>query len=491
MTKLGDILHSITGVKLRGPRRCTIGSIVLDSRAVQPGTLFAALRGNTSDGRLFIPEAIHRGASAILSEPPRPESCPPGVVWIESEQPRKALAEIVRRFHGAPDERLDIVGITGTDGKTSTSHMLSSALFANGIPTGLGGTLGQKFGTIQTETTLTTPEAPALYSFLTNASAEGAEAVVLEVSSAALIAERVHAMSFAGAILTGVGHDHLDLHETLEDYVLAKHRLFDMLPASAFAVLPGDDAHFRSFRDVTRAKVITFGQNERCEWKISGHKPSTDSATFLLEGPGFQDEVQINRPAVWDARNLAASVAAAVAMGASADYAVRGAACCPPIPGRWESIEEGQSFSAIVDYAHTPDALGRALRHMRQVIDGKVIVVFGCGGNRDQDKRAPMGKIAGEFADAVFVTDDNPRYEDPGEIASQIMSGLATSSITVKRIADRGEAIRCAVARARTGDGVLIAGKGHETTQELDGRQHSFDDREQLAAAIRSAGVRP
>jgi len=367
---------------------------------------------------------------------------------------------------------------------------LSSALFAAGIPTALGGTLGQKVGATHIETSLTTPEAPELYEFLALAAADDAQAAILEVSSAALIGERVHGMRFDGAILTGLSHDHLDLHGSSEEYLLAKLRLFAMLPANTFAVLPGDDPVFRRFREATRARVITFGQSAACDWRISDHHPALSSAVFTLEGPSFREQIEINRPAQWDARNLAASVAAAEALGASAEYAARGAALCPPIPGRWEAIDEGQPFSAVVDYAHTPDALERALVQMRALVKGRVLVVFGCGGDRDRDKRAPMGAIAGRLADIVIITDDNPRREDPENIANAVTNALKSTPADWTRIPDRAEAIRCAVGRAREGDGLLVAGKGHEATQEIAGELLAFDDREQLASAIRLAGAR-
>ncbi|HHN75453.1 MAG TPA: UDP-N-acetylmuramoyl-L-alanyl-D-glutamate--2,6-diaminopimelate ligase [Acidobacteria bacterium] len=490
MMLLGDLLHDLPGTRLRGPRRCSIQRVVLDSRMVQPGDLFAALEGERNNGKLFVDEAVHRGAVAVLSDPPKPPGCNSSVAWVECEHPRRTLAQMVRRLHGAPDARLSVVGITGTDGKTTTAHLLSSALFANGIPTAISGTLGQSFGRIGDGASLTTPEAPEIYAFLSEVEREGAQVAALEVSSAGLVADRTYGMRFVGAVLTGIGHDHLDLHGSQEAYLAAKRTLFEQLGASAFAVLPRDCPEYENFARAAACPKISFGLSEDADWRVVDHSSHIGGASFRLVGPDFEEEIHFDRPADWDALNLAAAVAAAAQLGADPSMAARGAAACPPIPGRWEVIDEGQPFAAIVDYAHTPQALERALRQLRGMNPSRVILVFGCGGDRDRDKRPLMGRIAAELADLVILTDDNPRQENPEQIARETAVGLREGHAEWQRIASRAEAIAHAVAQAQPGQALLVAGKGHETWQEIGHRREPFDDREVLAEALRTVGAR-
>lgn len=488
---VADLVHGLPGVAVSGPGDGRVLSLAIDSRAAGPGTLFAALPGARTDGARFAADAVARGAVAVLGRGPRPADLPPHAAWIAADAPRRALAALARRFFGEPDERLIVVGVTGTNGKTSTTHFLAGALDRAGIPTAIGGTLGQRFGAVTSGPTLTTPEAPQLLGFLAEAERAGARAAALEVSSAALVADRVAGMRFAAAVLTNVGHDHLDLHGTHEAYRAAKRGLFEALDASAAAVLPADDACVEEFARASRAaRRVTFGESAEADWRVSDHRPSVAGARFRLEGPGFAGEVSTPRCGAWDARNIAAAVAAAVALGAEPAAAVAGAAAVPDVPGRFERVEAGQRFPAFVDFAHTPEALERVLALLRRVTKGRVIAVFGCGGERDAAKREAMGRIAGDLADVVLVTDDNPRGEDPEAIAAAILGGLAGTRAAARRVADRRAAIEEAVAIAGPEDAVLVAGKGHETTQETAGVFTPFDDREVLRAAIAASGTR-
>lgn len=481
---LGELLRGIDGAVAHGATAIDVSAIADDSRAVTPGALFVALPGGVVDGRRFATEALARGAVAIAGPGPVPEGHPAHVPYVELDAPRRALAELARRLENAPDERLDVVGVTGTNGKTTTIHLLGAAFDAAGRPAALGGTIGQRAGTFAAPARLTTPEAPALWHFLGRAAAEGCRAAAIEVSSAALAAERVHGLRFAAAVLTGIGHDHLDTHGTFEAYVDAKRQLFAQLEEGRPAVLPGDDPLAPSFRAATRGRVVTFGETEACDWRVTGHRPLPDGAVFRLRGPGFEDEVRTARPGPWDARNLAAAVACAVALGVPAPVAVAGAASVPHVDGRWQPVPTELPLTALVDYAHTPDALDRTLRLLRRVTAGRVIVVFGCGGDRDRTKRPAMGRIAGTLADVVIVTEDNPRSEDPERIAREVLEGLQGTPAEAHRVAGREKAIRRAVELAAPGDAVLVTGKGHETYQEIAGRRQHFDDREQLGAAL-------
>jgi UDP-N-acetylmuramoyl-L-alanyl-D-glutamate--2,6-diaminopimelate ligase len=486
--KLGALIEGLSGLEVQGRTDVEITGIALDSRAVEPGFLFAALPGQRADGRAFVADAAERGARAVLGPAGAGTALAPAVSWVGTPAPRPTLARLARRFHGAPDEQLRVIGITGTDGKTTTAHLLAAALAAGGLEIGVGGTLGQRLRGTHRTTALTTPEAPDLWRFLAEAAAGGADGVVLEVSSAAVVADRVEGLRLAAAVLTTLGRDHLDVHGTLAAYHAAKRRLFETLAPEAVAVLPADVPDAAGFAAACPATVITFGENDAADWRVGDHRPDGTGARFRLTGPTFSGEVRTPRPGPWDARNITAAVAAAVALGVSPDAAVAGASGLDRVEGRWQHVDEGQPFAAVVDYAHTPDALERVLEAARAMAGGRVLLVLGCGGGRDRDKREPMGEVAGRRADLVFVTEDNPRDEDPDAIAAAILRGVAASSGAAERVAGRRAAIRRAVAAAAAGDVVLVAGKGHETWQEIGGRREAFDDRDELRAALRARG---
>lgn len=489
MIPLSQLLLGLPGLCLHGPSTAGVSGVTQDSRAVASGFIFAALPGSKVDGLTFAPDAAARGAAAVLAPGPPPAGWPGTLAWIEAPRPREALAHLARRLHGAPDERLDIFGITGTNGKTTTATFLAAGLSAAGVPSAIGGTLGQSFGPLFRSTTLTTPEAPELWSFLAESERRGARAAVLEVSSAALTASRVHGMRFRAAVLTGIGSDHLDVHQTHAAYRAAKLRLFEMLPSGALAVIPEDDPFAPDFRKAAgSSRVVTFGETERADYRVLQHQPQHDGARFRLEGPSLAEDVFLRRPGPWDARNLAAAVAAASLLSIDLLGVVDGAAAVPVVPGRWEVVDEGQPFLAVVDFAHTPQALERALSLMRRIVRGKVIVVFGCGGERDPEKRPEMGRIAGTLADLVYLTDDNPRLEDPELIAAAILEGTRGTQARVVRLSSRALAIRAAVEEAGAKDGLVVAGKGHETYQDFQGIKTPFDDRQVLREALRASG---
>lgn len=488
MMRLHELVAGLPGVRVDGNVEAEISDLSLDSRRVGPGALFAALSGAKLDGRRFIPHALERGAVAVLGEGPRPEPLPDSLPYVQADDARATLALLARRLFSAPDEHLALVGITGTDGKTTTAHLARRALEESGISCALAGTLGLQAGSRREDLGLTTPEAPDLWRFLDQSRRDGFEAAALEISSVAIEARRALGLRLRAAVLTTLGHDHLDIHGTVERYHRAKRRLFESLEPDALAILPSDLPQTGEFASATRARVETYGEDEGATWRVSDHEARARGARFRLRGPSLDEEVESKRPAPWDARNLAAAVAAAVGLGADPQEALRGAASAPAPPGRWEIIDEGQRFPLIVDYAHTPDALERALGLLRRTTPGRVIVVFGCGGERDGAKRAEMGRIAACLANLVIVTDDNPRDEDPEEIAGAILAGAAAGPATVERIAGRREAIVRAVRAAGPEDALLVAGKGHEDYQEIAGRRHHFDDREESRAALRMAG---
>ncbi len=484
MKALAAIVEGLPEIVVHGPTTAPVRGICLDSRRVEHAFLFAALEGAKADGRKFVAQAVRNGASAVLSAPPRPSGISENTTWIESDAPRRTLAALSKNFFDRADEALSVVGITGTDGKTTTAQMLAAALGELSMKCAVCGTLGETIDADWAQSALTTPEAPDLWSFLSRARDRGCEAAVVEVSSVALIADRVHGMAFDIAILTGIGHDHLDLHGDMDAYVAAKCMLFERLGSEGLAILPADDEHLATFREASSASVQTFGFSQEADWRVEDHRASRNGATFRLAGPAGAFNLSTPRPGRWDALNLAAGVAAAAHLGLDPKLCAEAIAEMPPIAGRFESIDRGQRFSAIVDYAHTPEAISRLLEAMRTVTPGRLILVFGCGGDRDREKRAPMGRAAARGADLVLLTDDNPRSEEPRAIADEILEGIDGTRDHVLRIADRREAIFAAVEAAQADDSVIIAGKGHETGQRFADRTIPFDDRSVLAAAL-------
>lgn len=484
MMRLDRLIEGLESVQLHGAPDVDVTSVTLDSRTVRPGALFAALPGRETDGRRFVDAAVQAGAVAVLAATSRPAAIHDTIAWLESTQPRVALAGVARRLAGAPDARLQVIGVTGTKGKTTCVHMLEAALKNADIPTAIGGTLGQRFQEREWSTGLTTAEAPELWAFLHDVADQGARAAALEVSSIALVSARVEGMRFAAAILTGIGHDHLDYHGSHENYRRAKRRLFEMLEPHAVAILPADEAYLHEFAQATRARCISFGLAAHSDWRVSDHRPTASGATFDLTTPIGSFSIECSRPGLWDALNLAAAAATAQALGAPIERVLDGLRRLDVIPGRFEPVRAQQPYPVVVDYAHTPESLEIVLRLMRQTTAGRLICVFGCGGERDRDKRARMGKLAAEIADIVVITDDNPRHEDPAQIARQILEGARHGRADVQWITPREAAIEHAVSVATESDALLVAGKGHETYQDVAGVKRPFDDREVLRTSL-------
>ena len=462
-----------------------------DSRAVGPGGCFFALRGAAADGHLFIDKAVQHGATAVVCESPPQTALPGGVALVTVTDARAALAEAAAVFFDHPSEHLRLVGVTGTNGKTTTAFVLHHLLGALGETAGLIGTIEVRIGERTAEATHTTPDALALHALLREMADAGCTACAMEVSSHALDQQRVRGQRFAAAVFTNLTHDHLDYHGTIEAYREAKASLFAGLGAGAVAILNRDDAAWEAMAEGSAARVVTYGASGRAV-----AIPEADVPFEIVENaPGglrlaLGGETRTYRLAgAFNAYNLAAAYAVGTALGYASGEVLDALQTAPPVPGRLETLRAEDGTVAVVDYAHTPDALDNVLATVRDMMpeEAALACVFGCGGDRDRRKRPVMGRIAERRADRVVLTNDNPRTEDPAAILAAILGGMdEPDAATV--IPDRAEAIHRALADAAPGDVVVVAGKGHETIQIVGTEKKHFDDREVIRAAFAERG---
>lgn len=470
-----------------------ITGIGLDSRRIEAGHLFCGLRGLRSDGVDFVPEARRRGARAVLAEVPRPEGLDADLAWIQVADARRATAWLAREWHGRPDEKTTLVGVTGTNGKTSVTYLVESMAREAARNPGRIGTVSYAWGSEETVAARTTPEATDLYALLASMVSRGAGLVVMEVSSHALALSRVSGARFSVAALLNLGRDHLDFHGDMEGYLAAKARLIEDLSPEAVAVLPADDPRCLEVSGRTRATVATFGRDARATVRLAREHVDGEGSAAVLETPKGRLDVRSRLLGRANLENIAAAAACALAAGLPADSVVAGAASLERIPGRLDTVSAGQPFAVLVDYAHTDTALARLLSTAREIFSGRVIVVFGCGGERDRGKRPAMGRIAAEGADLVLITSDNPRGENPERILGEIEEGtreVPGASDRCRLVVDRSDAIAEAIRVARPGDVVLIAGKGHETMQCFADRVVASSDHELAREALARDGWR-
>lgn len=481
----------------------TVSAIAYDSRRVRAGSVFVALKGIHADGTAFAREAISRGAVAALSEVAAPADVQ--VVWVQVPDARMALAALAAIFYGDPSERLVLVGITGTNGKTTTSFLLASAFEAAGIACGRIGTVGYKIGRKEIEAERTTPESPELQSMLRDMVTQGCGASVMEVSSHALALKRADYLRFAAAIFTNLTRDHLDFHRNMDDYFAAKRRLFELLPDSGVAVVNLDDRRGAELALLGRHS-ITYGIDAAADVTPSNFTSTLDGLRFDAATPRGNVHIESRLVGRANAYNILATVAAAIALDLPIDAIERGISGLAAVPGRFQVVSDSRDdVRVVVDYAHTDDALKNLLETARPLATGRIITVFGCGGDRDRTKRPLMGAVAARLSDVVVVTSDNPRSEDPGEIIEQIKRGIVApedrggararprpKEIRCLAIVDRKDAIERAVREALPGDLILIAGKGHEKYQVIGERVMPFDDVDVASTALerRRAGTR-
>ena len=491
---LGDVLDVVrpgNGEQaLAGqPVSLPVSSIAYDSRRVSSGAVFVALRGLKADGVGFATQAIARGAAAIVAESPRPEGI--AVPWIQAADARRALALLADRFYDHPSRRMPVVGVTGTNGKTTTAYLLAAVLDAAGMTAGVMGTVAYRVGREEREAARTTPEAPDVQQLLSEMIANGCRSAIMEVSSHALALKRVDGMQFAAAIFTNLTRDHLDFHEDMESYFAAKRRLFEMLDADAPGIINADDPRAAALLASCR-RALTYGITQPADVTPGPLALALGGLTFEVVTPKGGLPIRsklVGRPNVY---NILAATATAVALDIPLETISRGVEALPGVPGRFEVVSSpSDDLTVVVDYAHTDDALRNLLETARPLADKRLVTVFGCGGDRDRTKRPLMGMVAARLSDIVIVTSDNPRTEDPARIIEEIRRGITPGAPAGRRtevlaVVDRAEAIERAVAMAGSGDLVLVAGKGHEKYQQIGDRVLPFDD----AAVAREALAR-
>lgn len=490
--KLKDLLEQLPVEEFRGDGNIEITSVEYDSRLVRPGALFIALRGSKADGHDYLAEAVARGAVAVLAEESRGVEQAANLILVKNTH--KLLTSVGRIFYHDPAARLQLLGVVGTNGKTTSTFFLHSILETASRPTGLVGTIHHFLGGKTESSGNTTPGALDLQRFFAEMLKEGMDYVVMEVSSHALALERVDGLTFAGGLFTNITPDHLDFHRSFDDYLQVKTGFFTNLPPEAPALINIDDPHGRYILERTGGRKFTYGLSPAALIRAEEIEMTIKGSIFTANTPWGKRRINLNLPGRFNISNALGALGLALALGVELETAGRGLERLAGVPGRFQLIPGGDDFSVVVDYAHTADGLENILRTARALTKNRLLVVFGCGGDRDRNKRPEMGKVAARFSDLTFITSDNPRSEDPAVIAGEIESGFraearALKHDTVRRcrvILDRKEAIREAVSAARPGDMLVIAGKGHENYQVFRDRTVRFDDREVAAAALRA-----
>ena len=474
--------------ELSGAGEAQVSSVTHDSRQANEGSLFAAVRGLTLDGHRFIDDVMRRGAVGVISESNAPENF--SGAWLKVSNTRAALAKAAAVINGNPSHDLKLVGVTGTNGKTTTVYLCAALAKANGEKTAMLTTVEYRIGAQSEPAIRTTPEASDTEKFLRRAVAAGCKMAAMEASSQAIDLHRCDWLRFRVAVFTNLTRDHLDYHQTMENYFDAKKKLFDgrLGEKPASSVINIDDeygARLAAELIKNNQKVVTFALDKKADLTAREIKVSLlEGTSFTLKTPCGERRVTsplVGRPHVY---NILSATAAALELGLDLDKICAGIKTCAGAPGRFERVAHDRDFAIVVDYAHTDDALLNTLKTARDLTDGRIITVFGCGGDRDRSKRQPMGEVAGRNSDLVIVTSDNPRTENPLTIIEQIETGLKNTNCPYLMIPDRREAISAALEKANPGDVVIIAGKGHENYQIVGADKFHFDDREAVKEAL-------
>ncbi len=482
--KLKDIIKGIKTKAIIGDVNIDINDVDIDSRKVGPAHLFVAMKGTQTDGHRFIPKAEEQGAAAILCED-MPDNRKDGVCYVQVESTETAVGPVATTFQGDPTSRLKLVGVTGTNGKTTIATLLYNMFRKLGYKCGLLSTVCNYIEGEAVPASHTTPDAIELNRLLRRMVDAGCQYVFMECSSHAIAQQRIGGLKFAGGIFTNLTRDHLDYHKTVENYRNAKKAFFDMLPKDAFAITNLDDKNGMFMVQNTKAQVKTYSTRSLADFKARLIECHFEGMYLDINGR----EVGVQFIGKFNVSNLLAVYGTAIMLGQQPEDVLVVLSTLKSVAGRLEPIHSPEGFTAIVDYAHTPDALENVLKAIHEVLDGKghVITVCGAGGNRDKGKRPLMAQEAVKQSDKVIITSDNPRFEEPQDIINDMLAGLdARQMKKVLSIVDRREAIRTAVMLAQKGDVILIAGKGHEDYQEIKGVKHHFDDREEVAKIFQS-----
>lgn len=472
--RLVDLLKDIYDDALPEPcEDIDVQAVCSDSREVAPGSLFVALRGPKEEGSQYIPDAVQNGARVIVTDCADWRGSAPCVLRVPDAQ--RCLQKLVWRFYGDACQGLRVIGVTGTNGKTTITYLVESILKQAGRSCGVVGTINSRLGDTVWPSKNTTPGLVENFRFLSGLASQGAEACVMEVSSHGLHQGRVEGIPFAQAVLTNVTQDHLDYHQNMENYFLAKSRLFVSLSAQSTAVINGDDPYGRRLCSLTKGRLLTYGVESPADFMAEEIRLSLSGTEFYVVTPHGRCPVKSGLIGQHNVYNILAACAVGLGEGVSWEHIRTGVESCVSVPGRMEAIRCGQPFHVFIDYAHTEDALQNVLCAIRAISRTRIILVFGCGGDRDVGKRPKMGRVASELADHVIVTNDNPRSEPPQQIIDQILSGFTHDRYRV--IQDRIAAIEAAVQAAGMGDVVLLAGKGHENYQIFKNQTVPFDEK--------------
>jgi len=484
---LSDILYKVRLEEVINSTHMAIASVVSDSRKVKKGSLFVATKGTSSDGHTFIQKAIESGAVAIVCEE-LPEIKENGITYVKVSNASYSLGIMACNFYDNPSEKLKLIGVTGTNGKTTTVTLLFNLFRSLGYSVGLLSTVENKINTTSIVATHTTPDAISLNELLHTMVEQNCEYVFMEVSSHAVVQHRIAGLNFTGAVFTNITHDHLDYHKTFDEYIKAKKTFFDMLPSTAFALVNKDDRNGVIMIQNTKAKRYTYALKNIADYKCKIIENHLSGLFLNIDNL----ELWVKLIGTFNAYNVLAVYATAVLLKLDKTNILTALSNLNSVEGRFQYVKSPNGIIGIVDYAHTPDALKNVLETIKDIRTGneQVITLVGCGGDRDSAKRPVMAAIACEYSNKVILTSDNPRSEDPEEILNQMQKGV--NPVDVKktlRITDRKEAIRTACTLGNAGDIILIAGKGHEKYQEIKGVKHAFDDLEILKETIKSLGI--
>lgn len=478
-----DALKKVKVVASVGSMQREITGVNIDSRQVEQGNLFVAVKGTQTDGHAYIPKAIEQGAIAIVMSAPLPTSPAEGVTYVQVEDTEEAAGKVATQFYGDPTTKLKLVGVTGTNGKTTIATVLYNMFRSFGHKCGLCSTVCNYIDGRALLADHTTPDPVTLNKLLAEMVDAGCEYAFMECSSHAIHQKRIGGLRFAGGIFTNLTRDHLDYHKTFENYRDAKKAFFDSLPKGAFAVTNADDKNGMVMVQNTQATVRTYSTRTAADYKGRILEESIEGMLLDIDGC----EVSVRFVGRFNVSNLLAVYGTALMLGKTHEETLRVLSTLRPVNGRFEAIRSEKGFSAIVDYAHTPDALANVLTAIKEIVRGKghVITVCGAGGNRDKGKRPLMAQEAASLSDKLIITSDNPRFEDPQDIINDMLEGLSDEQKqkTIS-ICDRREAIRTATMLAQPGDVILVAGKGHEPYQEIKGVKHHFDDHEEIKKAF-------